>query len=87
MEGTIAEQTERIMANIESIAGAAGAALADLVKTTIFLVDLADFGEVNTAYGRFFEEAPPARSTIQVAALPLGARIEIEAVVLLPQSS
>jgi 2-iminobutanoate/2-iminopropanoate deaminase len=71
------------MRNIEAIAEEAGASLADLVKTTIFLTDLSNFQEVNSAYGSFFSEAPPARATVQVAALPLGASVEIEAVVVI----
>lgn len=83
IEGTMAQQTERILQNITTIIAKAGALPKDIVKTTIFLQDLGDFAEVNGAYGKFFSADPPARSTVQVAALPLGARIEIEAVVLL----
>ena len=70
------------MKNIEAIIKEAGGSLDSLVKTTIFLTDLNDFQEVNKAYGAFFEATPPARATIQVAALPLGARVEIEAVAI-----
>ncbi len=83
LEGSIGDQTRLIMRNIEVIAKEAGASLADVVKTTIFLTDLSNFQEVNTAYGSFFSEAPPARATVQVAALPLGASVEIEAVVVI----
>jgi len=83
IEGTMTEQTERILTNMSAIIEEAGADLSHVVKTTIFLADLGDFAEINGAYGEFFKETPPARSTIQVAALPLGARIEIEAVVSL----
>jgi len=79
--GSIAEQTERILTNIKAIVTEAGATLANVVKTTIFLKVLDDFAEVNTAYAVFFKTDPPARSTLQVAALPLDAYIEIEAVV------
>ena len=83
IDGDIASRTHQIIANITAIAKAAGAELADLVKTTIFLTDLADFRAVNEAYGQYFPSAPPARSTVQVAALPLGANIEIESVFVL----
>ena len=80
LEASIGEQTNLIMRNIEAVAKEAGTSLKNIVKTTIFLTDLGNFQEVNTAYGSFFIEAPPARATVQVAALPLGANIEIEAI-------
>ena len=83
LAGSIGDQTRLIMKNIETIAQEAGASLAEVVKTTIFLTDLSNFQEVNTAYGSFFSEAPPARATVQVAALPLGASVEIEAVLVI----
>ena len=79
--GNMTAQTERILLNLTAIVEAAGTQPANIVKTTIFLKDLSDFAEVNMAYAGFFESSPPARSTVQVAALPLDARIEIEAVV------
>lgn len=79
LEGSIAEQTSQVMKNIEAILQEAGGDLESIVKTTIFLTDLGDFQEVNQAYGAFFQAIPPARATIQVGALPLGARVEIEA--------
>jgi 2-iminobutanoate/2-iminopropanoate deaminase len=78
VEGTIDARTHQIINNAEEIARAAGTDLANVVKTTIFLTDLADFQAVNSAYGDHFAETPPARSTVQVAALPLGSNIEIE---------
>jgi 2-iminobutanoate/2-iminopropanoate deaminase len=81
--GDIAQQTHTIMRNISEICRAAGTDLAQVVKTTIFLTDLNNFDTVNSAYGSYFDAAPPARSTIQVAALPKGAEIEIEAVAYL----
>lgn len=78
--GSIAEQTERIMMNIQAILTAGGASLANIVKTTIFLADLNDFAEVNAAYGRYFPANPPARSTVQVARLPKEGRVEIECI-------
>jgi 2-iminobutanoate/2-iminopropanoate deaminase len=84
VEAPIADRTRQVMRNLEAIATAAGGELAGIVKTTIFLTDLADFRAVNGAYGEFFPTNPPARSTVQVAALPLGSNIEIEAVLQLP---
>ena len=78
LDGDIGERTQQILKNATAIAVKAGSDLTRVIKTTIFLTDLADFQEVNTAYGAFFPEAPPARSTVQVAALPLGSNIEIE---------
>lgn len=80
IDGNMAEQARQIVSNISAILSEAGGDLSRVVKTTIFLTDLGDFAEVNGAYGDFFKETPPARSTVQVAALPLGARIEIEAI-------
>jgi len=80
LDGSIADRTKVIIKNISAIAEEAGTGLEALVKTTIFLTDLNDFQEVNEAYGSFFPDAPPARSTVQVAALPLGSNIEIEAI-------
>ncbi len=80
IEGDVADETRQVMKNLSAVLEAAGCGLADVVKTTIFLTDLGDFATVNEAYGAFFAEAPPARATVQVAALPLGVRVEIEAV-------
>ena len=80
VEGGIGPETERVMANLTAILDAAGATWADVVKTTVFLVDIADFAAMNAIYGRFVADPPPARSTVGVAALPKGARVEIEAV-------
>jgi 2-iminobutanoate/2-iminopropanoate deaminase len=82
VEGDTAAQARQVMKNLEAVLIAAGSGLGQIVKTTIFLVDLADFGKVNEVYGSFFASEPPARSTIQVAALPKAARIEIEAIAL-----
>lgn len=78
VEGDIRVQTERVMDNLAAVLKAAGAGFGDVVKATIFLSDLGDFGTVNEIYGKRFPGNPPARSTVQVAALPKGARIEIE---------
>lgn len=81
---TAAEQAEQVMTNIAAVLGAAGATFGDVVKTTIFLVDLEDFAAVNTVYGKRFEGMdPPARSTVQVSRLPRDARVEVEVVALL----
>ena len=78
--GGIAEQTEQVMANLAAILAAAGSGLDRLVKTTVYLVDLGDFGAMNEVYARHVGSAPPARSTVEVAALPSGALVEIEAI-------
>jgi 2-iminobutanoate/2-iminopropanoate deaminase len=82
--GGIAEQTRQVMANLQAILSAAGTGFSRVVKTTVFLTDLSQFPEFNRTYASYFESAPPARSTVQVAALPLGAPIEIEMVAELP---
>ena len=84
VDGGIAEQTERVLENVRAILEAEGLDLASVVKTTVFLVDMADFAAMNTVYARAFGEHRPARSTVAVAALPRGARVEIEAVAVLP---
>jgi 2-iminobutanoate/2-iminopropanoate deaminase len=77
---TIAEQTEQVMANLGAILEEAGSGLDRLVKTTVFLANLADFQGMNEVYSRHVGDRPPARSTVEVAALPSGALVEIEAV-------
>lgn len=78
LETNIGDKTDQILKNAAAIAKTAGTTLENVVKTTIFLTDLGDFKEVNEAYAKHFSQAPPARSTVQVAALPLGSNIEIE---------
>lgn len=78
-------QTRQVMANLQAILQAAGADLSTVVKTTIYMTDLSAFKQVNAIYGEYFPSAPPARSTVQVAALPLGALIEIEAVAVVKE--
>jgi 2-iminobutanoate/2-iminopropanoate deaminase len=75
-------QVRQVLANLQAILAAAGSAFDQVVKTTIFLQDMADFGRVNAIYGQAFTGKPPARSTVQVAALPAGALVEIEAIAL-----
>jgi 2-iminobutanoate/2-iminopropanoate deaminase len=83
IEGDIQAQTEQVLQNIQAVLEAAGSSLANVVKCTVFLADISEFGAMNEVYGRFFTSNPPARSAFQVAALPLGARIEIEAIATL----
>ena len=84
VEGTIGEQTKRCMENLAVVAAAAGAQLSDAVRMGIYVTDMSTFKDVNEAYGSYFESDPPARSTIAVSALPLGAQVEIDAVIALP---
>jgi len=81
--GGIAEQTEQVLANLRAILEAAGSSLEQIVKTTVFLQNLDDFGGMNEVYARHIGSMPPARSTVEVAKLPSGALVEIEAVALL----
>lgn len=80
VSGGVEAETERTLKNLEAVLDAAGCSFGDVVKTTCFLADIADFATFNAIYARFFPDPPPARSTFQVAALPKGARVEIEAV-------
>ena len=75
-------QTRRALENLSAVLSAGGATLGDVVKTTVFLVNMGDFAAMNEVYGEFFTSEPPARSTIAVAALPRGARVEVEAIAL-----
>jgi 2-iminobutanoate/2-iminopropanoate deaminase len=84
VDGGIGEQTERVLANLDAILRAAGLELFSVVKTTVFLVDMADFARMNEVYAQAFGDHRPARSTVAVAALPRGARVEIEAIAVLP---
>jgi 2-iminobutanoate/2-iminopropanoate deaminase len=83
VQGGIEEKTHRVLMNIKSVAEAAGSDLSHVVKTTIFLADLNHFSAVNKVYAQYFSGVFPARSTVQVSALPKGAEIEVEAVVYL----
>ena len=78
VDADVAAETEQVMKNIGAILGDLGLGYSDIVKTTILLADIGDFGAVNEVYGEFFDDAPPARSTFQVGALPVGFRVEIE---------
>ena len=78
-------QAEQVLKNLAAVLDAAGCTWADVVKTTCFLADINDFAAFNAVYGRYMPDPPPARSTFAVAALPKGARVEIEAVAVLPK--
>jgi len=78
--GGIAEQTERVMMNLQNVLAAAGLGLADVVKTTVFLQDMSEFAAMNEVYARFFGSHRPARSTVGVGGLPRGVRVEIEVI-------
>jgi 2-iminobutanoate/2-iminopropanoate deaminase len=80
VDGGIVEQTEQVMTNLQEVLRAAGAGWGDVVKTTVFLQDLAHFPTVNEVYGKWLGDARPARSTVQVSALPRGAMVEIDAI-------
>jgi len=82
VEGGIEDQTHRALRNLRAILEGAGSGLDRVVKTTVFMTDLGEFGAMNDIYATYFTSDPPARSTVQVAALPAGARVEIEAVAL-----
>lgn len=83
VEGDVVAQTEQVMRNLQAVLEAAGASFDRVVKTTIFLIDLGDFARVNDTYAKYFKGGPPARATVQVAALPRGARVEVEAIAYL----
>ena len=80
VDGGVAAQTRQIMENVGGILGDVGLAYADIVKTTIFVTDMGDFATVNAVYGEFIADSKPARSTVGVAALPLGVPVEIEVI-------
>ena len=84
VSGDIAAQTRRVMDNIAAVLRTEGLTFDNVVKTTIFLADLGDFQTVNEVYGSYFKQSPPARSTVQVSALPRGAKIEVEAIANAP---
>jgi len=84
IEGDISSQTKRVLENLAAVLRAHGLTMEHVVKTTVFMTDLANFGEMNTVYAQYFPSDPPARSTIQVAALPKGANVEIEAIAFKP---
>ena len=82
VQGGIEEQTEQVLKNLAAVLKAAGSGLDRVVKTTVFLADMQEFGAMNEVYGKFFKEDPPARATVEAARLPRDARVEIEAIAL-----
>jgi len=80
VEGDIAAQTRRVLENIKAVLTAAGVKFENVVKTTVFMSDLSEFAAMNEVYGEYFPANPPARSTVEVKALPRGAKVEIEAI-------
>jgi 2-iminobutanoate/2-iminopropanoate deaminase len=82
VQGDVAEQTERVMRNLRAILEAAGSGMSSVIKTTVYLIDMGDFAAMNEVYARHFGDHRPARSTVAVAALPKGARVEIDAVAI-----
>jgi 2-iminobutanoate/2-iminopropanoate deaminase len=85
VDGDIVAQTERAMKNLGAVLAAAGCSFDDVVRCTIYVVDMADYPKVNEVYGRFLGRPYPARSTVQVSALPRGARVEVDAIAALPR--
>ena len=83
--GGIAEQTEQVIKNLSAVLAAAGSSLAQVVKTTVFLADMKEFGAMNEVYSKFFTETPPARATVAAAGLPRNALVEIEVVALVAE--
>jgi 2-iminobutanoate/2-iminopropanoate deaminase len=80
VDGGIEAQTRQVLRNVQAVLRAAGSDLDRVVKTTVFIQDMNDFSKMNAVYAEFFKDKPPARSTVQVAALPIGAAVEIEAI-------
>jgi 2-iminobutanoate/2-iminopropanoate deaminase len=83
-QGDITQETNRVLDNLEAVLAASGSSFDNVVKTTIYLLDLNDFQVVNATYAKRFGPTPPARATVQVAALPKGARVEIDAIARMP---
>jgi 2-iminobutanoate/2-iminopropanoate deaminase len=84
IEGDVSAQTDRVLKNISAVLTAAGTDLDHVVKTTVYLKNMSDFNAMNEVYGKYFKDAPPARATVGVAALPVDALVEIEVVAMLP---
>jgi 2-iminobutanoate/2-iminopropanoate deaminase len=84
-EGGIEAQTRQVLRNLASVLAAAGSSLDQVIKTSVFMQDLGDFARMNATYAEFFPSEPPARTTVEVAALPRGAQVEIECVAIVPE--
>ncbi len=82
VDGGVEAQTEQVIKNLKAVLAAAGSSLTNVIKTTVFLADINDYKAVNGVYAKYFSDSPPARSAVQVAALPLGALVEIEVIAL-----
>jgi 2-iminobutanoate/2-iminopropanoate deaminase len=80
VHGTIEEETRRVLNNLKAVVEEAGFSMADVVSTSVFMADLAEFPQMNAVYGEFFPESPPARATVQVARLPRDVKVEISAI-------
>jgi len=85
VSGGIQSETKQVLENLKAVLEAGGAGLKDVVKTTVYMADLSEFAQMNEVYGSYFSGEPPARSTVGVASLPRGARVEIEAVAVVPK--
>jgi 2-iminobutanoate/2-iminopropanoate deaminase len=85
VSGGIQSETKQVLENLKAVLEAGGAGLKDVVKTTVYMADLSEFAQMNEVYGLYFSGEPPARSTVGVASLPRGARVEIEAVAVIPK--
>jgi len=85
VSGGIQSETKQVLENLKAVLEAGGAGLKDVVKTTVYMADLSEFAQMNEVYGIYFSGEPPARSTVGVASLPRGARVEIEAVAVVPK--
>jgi 2-iminobutanoate/2-iminopropanoate deaminase len=84
VKGTVGDQARRCLENLQAVCSAAGTSLSHALRLTVYMTDLRDFGTVNEVYGSFFASDPPARVALEVAALPMGAAVEIDAIVLVP---
>jgi 2-iminobutanoate/2-iminopropanoate deaminase len=87
VDGGVEAETRQALKNLSGVLDAAGSSLQNVVKTTVFLRDIQEFAQMNAVYGEFFTQDPPARSAFQVAALPKGAAVEIEAIALLSEGN
>ncbi|MHC4885101.1 MAG: RidA family protein [Planctomycetota bacterium] len=85
VDGTVAAATERVLLNLQAVVEEAGLAMASVVKTTVYLQSMDDFAEMNGVYERFFSEAPPARACVEVARLPKGVSVEIDAIAVVEE--
>jgi 2-iminobutanoate/2-iminopropanoate deaminase len=85
VQGDVKAQTRQVLENLKAVLAAAGGSFGDVVKTTVFLKSMDDFGAMNEVYGEYFKDSPPARSAVEVARLPRDAKVEIEVIAILPK--